>query len=750
MKNFREQDPNKPGSYEPALLEVFVTADTDAQVTMEIPSLSFRHRLVIPAGEMRSVRITPEAELDTFPRPQLRALHIQSSAPIAVYALNRRIQTTDTYLALPTDVLGTDYRVMCYSKLSAVLTPIFAIVATEDDTRVEILPTTPTTDGHGAQQAYSTVLDRGQVYQVRAQYFATGSGDLTGTRIRSSKPIAVFSGHTCAYVPPGVKACNHLVEQLPPVNTWGKHYYIGKLKGRSRYTVRILASQNRTRVFKNQTLIAVLDAGEYYEETNATDHMQITADKPILVAQFSQGYGNGDEIGDPMMILISPTQQFARRYRIITPVQGSWDHYINVVAREEALSGLRLDGRPITREQFERIGITSYAIAQLRLNFGTHTITADEPFGLYSYGFGYRTDAYDAYGTMGGQTFFILDTLRDQQPPQTTFQLVMGGKALHVIARDDRPTDSGLDSIVPLEAVNLRAYLPRLERGQPQTEFNIHPLDPQVDGHITLAFVDAAGNRRIAQYVYCYNPERRRFEFADGERCPEFLPWHLSVYGIVNAVYHTAAFNATGTLTFPRSTGNAYGSALSIGTSIGYAFNERVRFFLRTMVEPFGQSLSAPDSTISLFRMPNDSVIPVQFDNRLTPTAPMLGIGIGSEIVVLSSIKGTQVYELTAIGGVQAALPLSSSVAIERRIVLPQPVPTPPDIARRQTYRLSSLQVAVPELFGGFGLVASLPHLPRWSLVLTAQYVHPLGSMLNDADWYIARLQLALGVRYRF
>jgi len=45
MKNFRERDPEKPGTYEPAVLEVFLTADDDADVQLEIPSLGFRHRL---------------------------------------------------------------------------------------------------------------------------------------------------------------------------------------------------------------------------------------------------------------------------------------------------------------------------------------------------------------------------------------------------------------------------------------------------------------------------------------------------------------------------------------------------------------------------------------------------------------------------------------------------------------------------------------------------------------------------------
>src|SRR5207244_2843922 len=45
--------------------------------------------------------------------------------------------------------------------------------------------------------------------------------DLTGTHIDADKPIAVFGGHSCAFVPYNKWACDHLEEQLIPLATWG-------------------------------------------------------------------------------------------------------------------------------------------------------------------------------------------------------------------------------------------------------------------------------------------------------------------------------------------------------------------------------------------------------------------------------------------------------------------------------------------------------------------------------------------------
>lgn len=750
MKNFRDVNPERPELKEPAVLQVFITADSDADVTLEIPALGFRHQLRVAANSIGTVRITPTAELDTSAQPQPRALHIRSTAPISVYALNHRFQTTDTYLAFPTHVLGTEYRAMCYTKLSSELTPLVAIVAPYSDTRVEIIPTTPTTDGHDAGERYTITLDSGQVYQVRALYSTRGSGDLTGTIIRANKPIAVFSGHTCAYVPPGVVACNHLVEQLPPLTSWGKHYYVGKLKKRSRYTYRVLAAENGTRVFRNQTLIAVLNAGEYYEDLNETEHIQITADKPILVAQYSQGYRNGDDIGDPMMILISPTQQFVTRYRIATPIQGSWEHYLNIVTPEEGITSLRLDGRPLRRELFEQIGISRYYIAQVRLDYGTHTLSSEYPFGLYSYGFGYDIDAYDAYGTMGGQTFLVLDTLADRLPPEATARSSSDGRALQLIVRDDRPNDRGLESITVQGAENLRAYLPRIERGQPQASFAIYPLDPRQSGFITLAFTDAAGNRSEATYSYCYNAQHQRFEFIEGNKCPEQRPWQIGLHGIAMALYHSATFQSTASLQLERPVGNVYGASGSIGFSLTRQLTERLRLAGRLSIEPYGQLLSSPDTATSAIRRSGDSLSTLQAETLLTPSLPAVALGVGAEWRLLSVQRSGRTYELYATAGMRVALQLSSRVELQRQVALPMTAHAAPLLQSGRTIELPSLRTLRPELFGGFGITAPLPRAPRWTAVMEVHYIYPLTSILSDADWRIERLQWLLGVRYSF
>jgi hypothetical protein len=53
-----------------------------------------------------------------------------------------------------------------------------------------------------------------------------GAGDLTGTTIESSQPVAVFVGHDCTTVPSDRPASDHLEEQLLPVESYGKKFVI--------------------------------------------------------------------------------------------------------------------------------------------------------------------------------------------------------------------------------------------------------------------------------------------------------------------------------------------------------------------------------------------------------------------------------------------------------------------------------------------------------------------------------------------
>ena len=81
----------------------------------------------------------------------------------------------------------------------------------------------------------------------------------------------------------------------------------------------IVADQNETHVKLNGTLVATLNAGEHYSQV-VVGASEFSSDKPILLAQYSNGSSFDNTTGDPFMITIPPYQQFETGYTITTPV----------------------------------------------------------------------------------------------------------------------------------------------------------------------------------------------------------------------------------------------------------------------------------------------------------------------------------------------------------------------------------------------------------------------------------------------
>lgn len=71
---------------------------------------------------------------------------------------------------------------------------------------------------------------------------------MTGAYIKSSKPVSVISGNVESYVLPK-KTYDYLVEQIPPINTWGKKFAFVSTPERTVGDVyRFVASKDNTEV----------------------------------------------------------------------------------------------------------------------------------------------------------------------------------------------------------------------------------------------------------------------------------------------------------------------------------------------------------------------------------------------------------------------------------------------------------------------------------------------------------------------
>jgi hypothetical protein len=389
-------------------LTLFISGDEPTSGEVQIPGIGFSFTFAVSPSTVTGVSLPVQAIAIGTNVTVDRGIHVLADRDINLYGLNRKQFTTDAFTAFPVESLGASYRVMSHTDhfgSSNNNRSQFAVVAVEDDTTVAITPTA-TTSGRTAGVPFLVTMDRLQVYQLRSD---SSGDDLSGSLITSDKPVAVFSGHSCANVPnSSFGFCDHLCEQMPPIATWGKQVLTLPLATRlNGDTFRVLADQDATAV----TIAGpapqnfVLNAGQFAQRI-LTGNNEITADKPVLVTQFSNGSTYDGVISDPFMTLVPPSEQFLSGYTFTTPGSGFEVNFVNVLARSDdaAASAVLLDGVAIAPASFQTIGATGFSCAKVPIAVGSHTMSAPSPFGIYVYGF--ADD--DSYGYPGGLSLIEL------------------------------------------------------------------------------------------------------------------------------------------------------------------------------------------------------------------------------------------------------------------------------------------------------------------------------------------------------
>ena len=380
-------------------LKLFITGDENTSGTVTIPGLGFSTNFNVVAGTVTTVSLPAAAQISGSDTISTKGVRVVAQKEVTVYGINRYPFTTDAYLGLPLDILGTEYIVLAYENVNIVNASQFAIVATEDATTVTITPKV-TTGARPGGVPYNIVMNKGQTYLLRntGSYNAVTPSDVTGTTILSTKPVAVFGGHQCANIPVGFVACDHIVEQLPPEDSWGRNFLTVPLGTRTGAdTFRVIASDNGTTVTTNGVVVAVLNRGQF-KEFRLTTRSVVSADKPVLLSQYSNSSSFDNVTSDPFMMLIPPFEQFLASYTVTTPASGFRTNLVNVVAPTSVVGALTMDGNPIPAGLFQAIGASGYSGAQVPVTLGGHTFSATLPFGVFSYGY----DSFDSYGYPGG------------------------------------------------------------------------------------------------------------------------------------------------------------------------------------------------------------------------------------------------------------------------------------------------------------------------------------------------------------
>lgn len=372
------------------------------------------------------------------------AFRIKSDMPIVVYQFNtmRHTYSNDASLLVPKNGLGNVYRVLGWPTTNPIEIALpggpdiagipdhsfVTIVGTTPGTKVKVTLGGPIVGGGGVP-----ALGKGGVIeQVLGPFDVLNlesygmPGDMTGTIVESSAPVAVFSGGERGIAPmkegppkppsfdqSSFCCTDHLEEQLFPVTAIGRTFVVTRSPIRSTggYVepdiLRFMGVAATTTV--KTTLPApddvfTLAPGEV-RDTWTTKDITVDATEPVMIGQIlvSQGFTeNATEGGDPSLTIFPPVEQFRRDYLFNVPT--SWQKNWVVIAAPTG-STVKIDGTVPTGCVVEPVGNVGGVLAgktyeawRCQLKEGPHKMTGSAPFGIVAYGYGSR----GSYAFIGG------------------------------------------------------------------------------------------------------------------------------------------------------------------------------------------------------------------------------------------------------------------------------------------------------------------------------------------------------------
>jgi len=232
--------------------------------------------------------------------------------------------------------------------------------------------------------------------------------DFTGTRITAGQPVAVFSGHSCTFVPYNRWACDHLEEQMFPLETWGKEYVVTRsvpmfTDSPEPNIWKIVSGKDGNVITFDPPSVSpeiILHTGQWVE-FEAWDNFKITGTEGLMVAQFMVGMNyfgidQASENGDPAMCLAVPFEQYRKEYTFLAPLTYEMS-YVNITILAGFEHTVLLDGINVTTP-WNPIGGSGFVSTIIDVVGGSHTITSDEECGIIVYGVG----DYTSYMYPGG------------------------------------------------------------------------------------------------------------------------------------------------------------------------------------------------------------------------------------------------------------------------------------------------------------------------------------------------------------
>lgn len=391
-----------------------------------------------PVGTVPALDVDPLRHGTT----KAKAFQLETDAPVAAYSIFPYGGAASFYpsstLLLPVSSWEKSYVAVSTGlfgdvSASSLNRRTIQIVANEDDTVVSMRPNVDVAPGEDVAAALagkttSWTLARGQVLQI-SQLSST-----TGSPISATKPIGLFGGSPCTFLPAEKGFCDLTQQQIAPFSQWGNDYalvpYRSRLEGVSGDIIpetvpwSITAAVDGTRLTYDPArppgAPEKLDAGQ--SVTFLTDAITSVRSQDtkhpfhaaLHMTGSSWGGGGGGRVsGDPEFVNAVPSAQFLDRYVFFTDYTFP-ETTLTFVRRKTAkgfepvtlaCSGEVTGWKPLGKSgeyEYAWMRVTSGYVPQVfakgTCGYGRHEAESEGPFSITVWGTG--KDA--SYGYVGG------------------------------------------------------------------------------------------------------------------------------------------------------------------------------------------------------------------------------------------------------------------------------------------------------------------------------------------------------------
>lgn len=363
--------------------------------------------VVLDPGTVHEFQMTePEIEAASELRAD-GAYRVASDLPIVAYqhAPRGAQLTNDASMLLPEPALAKNYVIASAREgtMHKKHSSYFVVIATSDDTTVRWTPPVDTLAGIGvpgvkAGQQGEVKVDRLATLQVAAAFTV----DLTGTVVSADKPIWVVGASACTTEPVGDHSCDHIEEQMLPIDYWGKTYVAGHApkRGTEKYHWRVFGGQDGVQITTTPDQTGgpfMLMKGEFKVITTS-EHFVMTGDGPFLPVQYLESQTAGAGTGDPSTVQMIPVEQFLSRYVFATGL-GYTKNYVQII-RTAGAAEVMVDGAQVGG--YVKIG--GYELADWVIEEGAHVAESAEPFAIINIGY----TNFTSYAYPGGMKLDVI------------------------------------------------------------------------------------------------------------------------------------------------------------------------------------------------------------------------------------------------------------------------------------------------------------------------------------------------------